>query len=456
MIRNGITYRNLENQVEYLTDYLNTEAQLVELGIKVVGTAANREDIPDGEYEYGDAYMIGTTEPYTMWIWTRADRTHSQDYWFEVGPFPMPGPKGPKGDGIETLTSIDTGSSQYATYDITDGISATYDTIINYKDSTTGESKSQTVSLSAKTPILPGKYISIDNHDSRNVEVKVDDTALALDFYKVNKPSDGSTSVPAWDGTKIVYLPYTKEDNVGYKNALVKTGNVGEITVNGINFTEKLGTEWARLRYGPYTYQIEYFFMDNVVKDIAVNTSSTNSGTVDFSTKVKLYKCKNANVLYRGYSHIRQTPVTQKGIIKYVSTECGDNTITVRNFVVNTQSGAWTWEEKTFPTVSYYTHRVVIYDGSDNAFYTITITNSRADAYENLGDNLTSLFNDIGTSGVMAYKQEPEGQYVPVLLTQDATSESAIHWQTGTQTGTFEQSNITDIQDYITPVITNN
>lgn len=455
MIYNNNTYRNLQNQVWYLTNYLENEAQLVELGIRVVG-AQEALPIPEGTYEYGDAFMIGTAAPYDMYIWTRKDESHAEDYWFAAGKFPLPGPAGPSGNGAETFTSIDTGSSQYATYDRTDGINATYDAIINYKDSTTGEQKSKTVSLYAKTPILPGQYISIDNHDSRNVEVKVDDTALSLDFYKVAKPSDGSTSIPAWDGTKIVYLPYAKDEKVGYPNALVKTSATGEITINRINFAQRMGGASSVFQFGDNTYYIQHFFQDNVIKDISVNTSSTDRGTVSGAILDTLSKCKSVNVLYRGFIHVRQSPISTTGIIKYISTECGENTITVRNFVLNAQSGAWTWEEKTFPTVSYYTHRVVIYDGGENAYYTITLTNSRADAYANLGDNLTSLFNDIGIAGVMAYKNAPDGQYVPVLLTRDATSESAIHWQTGTQTGTIEQSNIADIQDHITPAITNN
>lgn len=439
----------------YLISLHDNEVDWNLLGIKVIGHI-DALPIPEGTYEYGDAYMVGTETPYDMYIYTRPDgNVHTEGYWFPVGKFPAPGPQGPKGDGPETLTSIDTGSSQYATYDTTDGINATYDTIINYKDSTTGESKSQTVSLYAKTPILPGKYISIGNHDSRNVDVGVDDTKLALDFYQVVKPSDGSTSVPAWDGTKIVSIPYNKNEYAPLKNALVKTGSKGEISVNRIYFPSvNYEGESSAFVFSGKSYSLERMFLDLFTKDLEIATSASNSGTLGGGDLWRVNNGKNINILYRGHSHVRQSPVL--GTIKYVSTEVGYDTITIRNFVVSAQSGAWTWTETTFPTVSYYTHRVVIYDGGDNKYYTITLTNSRADAYANLGDHLTSLFNNIGTAGIMAYKQAPDGEYVPVLLTQDSTSQSAIHWQTGTSSGTFEQSNIADIQDHITPAITNN
>lgn len=104
MIHNGKVYRNLEGQVEYLTEYLQSNAVAAELGIKVVGEAENVSDIPEGEYNYGDAYMIGTEAPYEMYIWTRASGNHPEDFWFNVGHFPMPGPQGETGIGLNDVT----------------------------------------------------------------------------------------------------------------------------------------------------------------------------------------------------------------------------------------------------------------------------------------------------------------------------------------------------------------
>ena len=446
---------NLQAAVGYLISLHDNEVDWNLLGIKVIGHI-DALPIPAGTYEYGDAYMVGTEPPYDMYIYTRPDgNVHTEGYWFPIGKFPAPGPKGKDGSLADITKSTTTNNA--VTYDSTDGAHVVGTTNISFQNSA-GETQTSSYQNEFYVPIAPGdEYLTMDADPSNTIaQIKLDKPSLALDFYEVNKTADGSTSVPAWDGTKIVSIPYTKADKTPYANALVKTNDKGGISVNSIFFTERFDGEWCSIKYGNYTYQIEYFIYDNVVKDISVTTSSTDSGTLDVGVNSRLIKCKNANVLYRGYTHIRQTPIVSNGVIKYVSTECGDNTITVRNFILNTQSRAWTWEERTFPTVSYYTHRVVIYDGSENAYYTITLTNSRADAYANLVDHLTSLFNNIGTAGVMAYKNTAEGAYVPVLLTRDATSESSIHWQTGTQTGTIEQSNIADIQDHITPVITNN
>ena len=88
-------FRNLEDQVGYLTDAFNSGKLIDELGIKVLGvfpdlTTAKETIRPP--YEYGDAFEIGTTKPYNLYIYTR----NIEDF-FDFGPFPAPGPQGKLG-----------------------------------------------------------------------------------------------------------------------------------------------------------------------------------------------------------------------------------------------------------------------------------------------------------------------------------------------------------------------
>lgn len=101
----GVTIYNLENQVlKNKLDIQNlqtSEKVLATFGIKVIGTAANSSAMPtvavykasNPDWEYGDAYAVGTASPYEFYILTRADETHTEDYWFNLGII-----KGPKGD----------------------------------------------------------------------------------------------------------------------------------------------------------------------------------------------------------------------------------------------------------------------------------------------------------------------------------------------------------------------
>ena len=100
----GKELRSLEEQVlknkqdiEYM---LEEEGALNQFGIKVVGQVDTSAALPDPTTytgEYGDAYAVGLSSPYVLYIWTRANGTHPTDYWFNIGKFPLVGPQGPKG-----------------------------------------------------------------------------------------------------------------------------------------------------------------------------------------------------------------------------------------------------------------------------------------------------------------------------------------------------------------------
>ena len=100
MIKVGDKYlRNLEEQVQYLTDYHAVNQGLVQWGIRVVGQVETAEELPlpyDGEY--GDAIAVGTEAPFFFYIWTRASIEGGEAYWFPFGEISTIGPQGPKGD----------------------------------------------------------------------------------------------------------------------------------------------------------------------------------------------------------------------------------------------------------------------------------------------------------------------------------------------------------------------
>lgn len=97
-------FRNIQEQVfknmkdiEYI---LEEEGVLNEFGIKVVGEETSTAALPNPtEYEgdFGDTYAIGTEAPYTLYVYTRANDGHPNNYWFNIGVFPAPGPQGPEG-----------------------------------------------------------------------------------------------------------------------------------------------------------------------------------------------------------------------------------------------------------------------------------------------------------------------------------------------------------------------
>ena len=107
----GKVYRNLQEQVAKnqsdIKYILEEEGVLNQFGVKVVNQVATSSDLPDPltyTGEYGDAVLVGATEPYDMYIFTRPFGANMANQWFNIGQFPLPGPQGvqgiqgPKGD----------------------------------------------------------------------------------------------------------------------------------------------------------------------------------------------------------------------------------------------------------------------------------------------------------------------------------------------------------------------
>lgn len=110
-------FRNIQEQVEKnkndIEYILTEEGVLNEFGIRVTEQVSDISDLPTVDeykedhtgWEYGDCIAVGDEEPYELYILTRANGNHPNDYWFDLGVFPLPGPQGEQGiQGIQGET----------------------------------------------------------------------------------------------------------------------------------------------------------------------------------------------------------------------------------------------------------------------------------------------------------------------------------------------------------------
>ena len=98
-------YLNIQEQVEKnRKDIRNIQIGAItlgEFGIKVVGHVDLETELPDAATytgDFGDAYTVGTEAPYDFYVFTRPESDEDDPYWFNIGPFPAPGPQGEKGE----------------------------------------------------------------------------------------------------------------------------------------------------------------------------------------------------------------------------------------------------------------------------------------------------------------------------------------------------------------------
>ena len=192
----GKTLRNLQEQVEKNKEdilfILEQEGTLNQFGIKVIGQADTAAELPTvadykaahADWAYGDTYAIGTESPYVLDVLTRSNGTHPNDYWFNIGTFPLAGPKGDKGDtgiGIDTMQVIDfpNGTPQ-VTYDTTDGTKVHGKMLITYMDG----NKTVTKEISNVTVEIPVVY---KNGLKANAAMNNDMVEVQVDGEKIMK-----------------------------------------------------------------------------------------------------------------------------------------------------------------------------------------------------------------------------------------------------------------------------
>ena len=109
--------------------------------------------------------MIGTEAPYEMYIWTRASGNHPEDFWFNVGHFPMPGPQGEPGVGIDDVISKALGN--WSTINSTTTGNNTTITMVGTESTTTSDDTTYTCTETVELPFsTDGQVVITDNNNT--------------------------------------------------------------------------------------------------------------------------------------------------------------------------------------------------------------------------------------------------------------------------------------------------
>ena len=329
---------NLQKTVAYLSRLHKNEYEWNLLGIRVIGVK-EALPIPDGTYDYGDAYMIGNkTDGFELWIYTRADEFHTEAYWFNVGQFPKAGPQGPKGDGWDTAQLFQEGITTNLTYDSNNGGKNESISSMTYVDSTTGKRLTKNFQMVSRLPIIPGKYVSMNStSDNKKIEVKVDDTALALDYYKMDKSQTTST-IPYWDGTKAGTLKVAS-DRVG--NSVAKRDSDGDCFFNKLLINRLASTT------GAYNMPITAAYYGGYSDGLTVEKTPTNTGTLTVGTLTSFKDYPNIGLKYDNQSYVRMDPTSAPdGTLNYIHLDSiedgnGGYKATGKCFSINVSTRAW-------------------------------------------------------------------------------------------------------------------
>ena len=222
----------------------------------------------------------------------------------EMGPTGAQGPQGPKGDGVETFTSISLTHDIYSgdVYGSNNGQTYNGTSTIQYKDSTTGKTKSQDIYTTVFLPIVGSDYINIDGDatNSRFV-VRLDDLNMSKDYYKIDKSPQAAPSSP-------VYLPQTGGTSPMYvvsdviPTSIASRDSKGDCSFNKL-FVNRIAT--TSNEYEVPTQAITY---GGYSDGFTIEKTTTDTGTVADGVFDAIKSYPNAGLKYDNRSYIRMDP----------------------------------------------------------------------------------------------------------------------------------------------------
>lgn len=237
------------------------------------------------------------------------------------------GPQGPAGPGLETITTIDLSAPvDNVTFDTTNGITIFGNGIIN---------DDYDISTEYDVPLVPGKYISMSVDPSNSkVQVAVNDTALAQDYYKINREITNAIVIPFWNGQNQSHTELT-ENVVAY--SAVQRNNNGNTRFNtvGIDFLSSKGDFTAN------KVSISDLRRSSVKEDseIVIDKTSTNTGTLPAVTVLAARQYPQIHIQYDNQTYYRMDPPnTSSGTMNFVNTDASGNQ---KCFQISTSDFSW-------------------------------------------------------------------------------------------------------------------
>lgn len=242
--------------------------------------------------------------------------------------------------GMKNISSFNITSPVAAVlYDTTDGITVIGDSSL-VSEEVSGEKLTQNFQSEFSIPVRPGKYINIDaDADNNYVVIKVDDTALALDFIKINNKTLNNV-VPAWYNGKINWDKIAigaAAESFAYRD---RNGNS---SFNNVNVTNDL-KDPNNSNYKVSVSQLYFAAVDNSMK---IDKTSTDTGTMGIGYYNRLIAYPDTKIEYDGQLYYRMDPTNAPdGTLNFIHIDSiqdgeGGYKATGKCFSITASTRAW-------------------------------------------------------------------------------------------------------------------
>lgn len=308
--------RNLEDQVQYLTD----RTEIASLGLNLIGFKYPSDLFPETA-ENGSVIGVGTDAPYDYYVYLNGG-------WYDIGVWPMAGPKGvpgdqgpqgpigpvgPKGDkgsqgiagpagggiGVDRITTMDLAvGSPSITYSNTTGAT------LSKAGQITAAGTNYDITISDKLPIIAGDNVNIAANTS-NTAIKVSANVPVKSVngktgaVNINVPTKTSQLTNDSGYITSSYHDSTKQDTlVSGTNIKTINGNSllgpGNITISGGG-----GSSDVQQTNGFYPYKAVVYNNPVVGTTYSYNDSKTDYSNTDCSYRQGQMIVDQNGVIYK-------------------------------------------------------------------------------------------------------------------------------------------------------------
>lgn len=277
------------------------------------------------------------------------------------------------------------------TYDATNGAKVKQKTTVNYTDSTDGSTKQQLFNTTTTLPIIPGKYISMDaTSDNNALEVKVDDTALALDYIKIDKTKN--SVIPEfyngklqWDILTVGLGPYSA----------VQRGP------DSSTYLSKLYVNRFATTAGEYDMPLQAAYYGGFSDGFTVEKMSSDTGTLTAAVMDAIQAYPNAGLKYDDKSYIRMDPTNAPdGTLNYIHIDSIDDDnggykAIGKCLSITVSTRAWQVADLDLGGRNRTTHNLTLTCSSEGINIYFSLTNNRPVTYEEDPVGLLSALENI-------------------------------------------------------------
>lgn len=315
------------------------------------------------------------------------------------------------GSKLNQIYKWTNGTVTGVTYDATNGAKVKQRTTVNYTDSTDGSTKQQQFDTTTTLPIIPGKYISMDaTSDNNALEVKVDDTALALDYIKIDKTKN--SVIPEfyngkiqWDILTVGLGPYS----------VVQRGS------DSSTYLSKLYVNRFATTAGEYDMPLQAAYYGGFSDGFTIEKTPTDTGTLTANLLDAITTYPNAGLKYDNQSYVRMDPQNApNGTLNFIHIDSIDDgnggyKATGKCLSITVSTRAWQVVDLDFGGRTRTTHNLTLTDSSTGTNIYFSLTNNRPETYEGAPVGLLAALENSQIACTVDYN----GTYSAGMITTD-------------------------------------